>query len=111
MTHSYSNLLFHLIWSTKNRQSLIETNLKHRLDGYIQTVIRDKKQNVILINGMPDHIHMLVSLSPTICISDFIRDIKTTSTKWMRSDPMNLKAFAWQDGFAAFSVGYSTKEG
>jgi REP element-mobilizing transposase RayT len=63
-----------------------------------------------MINGMPDHIHLLVGLSPNISLSDFIRDIKTTSTKWIQSDPINLKTFSWQEGFAAYTVGYSTMQ-
>jgi putative transposase len=108
MTHTYSKLLFHLIWSTKNRESLITNDIKNRLYGYIRTIISDKEQFLVIINGMPDHVHLLVRLSPIICVSDFIRHIKTNSTKWMQSNPINLKTFSWQEGFAAYTIGYST---
>ena len=108
MKHSYSKLSFHLIWSTKNREALITDDIKNRLYGYIKTVINDKKQHVYVINGMPDHIHLLIGLSPTICVSDFIKDVKTSATKWMHSSPINLKTFSWQEGFSAYTVGYST---
>lgn len=108
MTHSYSKLLFHLIWSTKNRESYISNDIKNRLYGYIRTVVDDKKQQLYVINGMPDHVHLLVSLSPSICLSDLIKIVKTSSTKWIQSTLPNCKTFSWQEGFAAYTVGYST---
>lgn len=76
MTHSYSKLHFHFIWSTKNRQALIEADIKNRFYGYIRSVVSDQKQHLIAINGMPDHVHLLVSLSPTVCVSDLIKHLK-----------------------------------
>lgn len=73
MTHSYSKLLFHLIRSTKNREKFISEDIKNRLYSYIRRVICDKEQALLAINGMSDHVHLLVSLSTTICVSDFIR--------------------------------------
>lgn len=110
MTHSYSKLLFHLIWSTKNRTPLITSEIKPRLYGYIKTVIEDKKQKLIIINGIPNHVHLLVNLSANTCASDLIGHIKSNSTKWMKSNPINCKDFAWQEGFGAYSVGYSTMQ-
>ena len=106
MTHSYSKLLFHLVWSTKNREPFISSNIKHRLYGYIRTTVTTKNQKLHIINGMPDHVHLLVSLAPNMNVSDFIRDLKMFSTKWMKSAPVNIAGFAWQEGFAAYTVFY-----
>lgn len=76
MTHSYSKLLYHLIWSTKNREQHISVDIKNRLFGYMRTVINDKKQYLYIINGMPEHVHLLVSLSASICVSDLLNIAK-----------------------------------
>ena len=70
MTHTYAKLLFHLVWSAKNRRVFIDESLKIRLYSYIRELTKDKQQHLTIINGMPDHIHMLVNLRPTICLSD-----------------------------------------
>jgi REP element-mobilizing transposase RayT len=110
MTHSYSKLLYHIIWSTKNRENYIDVSVKHRLYGYIRAVIHDKDQHLYAINGMPDHIHLLVSLTASSTVSNLIKEIKVSSTKWMHSE-LNNKRFSWQEGYACYTVGYSTFHG
>ena len=110
MTHTYAKLLFHLVWSAKNRRVFIDESLKIRLYSYTRELTKDKQQHLTIINGMPDHIHMLVNLRPTICLSDDIKDIKASSTKWVSKTFDNIKDFGWQEGYAAYTVGYSTEE-
>ena len=108
MTHSYSSMLFHLIWSTKKRSPLILPEMKHRLYGYIRKVAEDEGATIIIINGMPDHVHILLGIKPNMNLSDLIRQIKTTSSKWARTTFQEKGDFGWQEGYGAFSVGMST---
>ncbi len=108
MAHTYSSMLFHVVWSTKQRQPLILPEIKNRLYGYIRKVANDQKATIIVMNGMPDHIHVLLGIKPTMCLADVLCHIKTTSSKWMQKTfPESLK-FGWQGGYGAFSVGLTT---
>jgi putative transposase len=110
MTHTYSKLLFHFVWSTKNRQPLIDPKIKNQVYNYIRAIVENRKCKLININGMPDHIHLLVSTPVTINITDFIKTIKTSSTRLVRREFLNLKTFAWQEGYGAFTVSYSNEK-
>ena len=107
MAHSYSQLFIHLVWSTKNREPFITSEIKPRLYGYIRKVLEDKKCSLFTINGMPDHVHILLNLPSTIGLSELLRHLKTTSSKWMHQTFPESKNFSWQDGYGAFSVGIS----
>ena len=107
---TFTNLLFHIVYSTKYRRNQVRADIRDRLYGYIGGIIRDQKGIVIEIGGMPDHVHILAKLSPTLAISDVLRVTKTNSSKWV-NDTLELKQpFAWQRGFGAFSVSTSNVE-
>ena len=108
MTHTYSSMLFHVVWSTKQRQHFIFPEIKNRLYGYIRQIAKDQKATIIVMNGMPEHIHLLLSIKPNMCLAKLICQIKTTSSKWMRTSFKENMEFGWQDGYAAFSIGLST---
>jgi putative transposase len=108
MTHTYSSMLFHVVWSTKQRQSLILPEVKNRLYGYIRQVANDQQATIMIMNGMPDHIHILLGMKPNMGLSDLLCQIKTTSSKWMQKTFQDHPKFGWQEGYAAFSVGLST---
>jgi len=99
MAHTYSSMLFHVVWSTRQRQLLISSEIKHRLYGYIRRVAHDQKATVISINGMPDHIHVLLGIKPVTCLADLICQIKTTSSKWMQGTFQWNEKFGWQGGY------------
>ncbi len=119
MTHTYSKSIFHLVWSTKNRYPFIDQNLKPQLYRYLHTIIENKNCKSYIINGMPDHIHILASLPLNITVSSFVQQVKVSSTRWIRGHFSNhqhqlnphlnskLNSFSWQEGLGAFSVGYS----
>ncbi len=108
MTHSYTKLSYHLVWSTKNRHPLIINEVKTPLYNYIKGIIKNESCFTFAINGMADHIHILVDITSRLTVPDFVRTLKTQSSKWMRSSDPSFKDFAWQEGYAAFTVGYST---
>ena len=107
MTHTYSKTFFHLIWSTKNRKPLIDPTVKPLLYSYINGIIEKKKCKLHLINGMPDHVHLLVSLPLTMTVPELVQQTKVSSTRWLRGQFNQTKEFSWQEGLGAFTVGYS----
>ena len=107
MSSTHTNLLFHIVFSTKYRRNLITPDTKDRLYEYIGGIIRDQKGKTIEIGGMTDHIHVLARLSPTLAISDVLRFTKTNSSKWLNETFQRAEPFAWQRGFGAFSVSAS----
>lgn len=107
MSHSYSNLLSHVVFSTKDRRPLIDAELKPRLLGYMNGIVDEANGKVLAMNSMADHLHMLWELPPTLSLSDSMRVLKTNSSRWVRETWGPVKPFAWQPGYGAFSVSRS----
>ncbi|HVA46468.1 MAG TPA: IS200/IS605 family transposase [Pirellulales bacterium] len=107
MANTYTNLLYHIVFSTKDRISLIEPSVRPDLHGYLGGIVRELGGTALEIGGVADHVHLLVKLPPKIAISDFMRELKANSSKWMNEQRMKLRKFGWQDGYAAFSVSKS----
>ena len=105
MGQSISNLLTHIVFSTKNRQPFIHPDIEIRLHGYIRAICRDRESPLIQIGGMEDHIHMFVNLSRKDALSKFVNEIKSHSSKWVKTLDGDFRNFAWQAGYGAFSVG------
>lgn len=110
MPQSYTNLIYHLVFSTKNRQSLITDKIKLRLYDYIGGTIRKQGGIALAINGMADHVHVLAKLRPDKSLSDVLRDLKANSSGWMQEVFPELKHFSWQNGYGAFTVSTSQIE-
>ena len=110
MSGTYSDLLYHIVFSTKNRIGLIDDTLQSDLYDYMGGIVRGQHVTLIEIGGMSDHVHLLVRLKPTHCISDFMRELKASSSKWVNEEKWKLKKFGWQDGYAAFTVSRSQAE-
>ncbi len=102
MPQSYSSLWVHLIWSTKNRQAILTTSLKTEVYKVINDVAADHEIYLDCINGVEDHIHLLIRLRTDQTIADIVKTIKGNSWEFFKNDPE--KCITWQDGFAAFSV-------
>lgn len=107
MGSTFTNLLYHVVYSTKYRHNLITPALQAELYPYIGGIIRENRGSLIEIGGMPDHVHLLALFSPTIAVSDMLRLIKTNSSKWANERPDVAGRFEWQTGYAAFSVSQS----
>ncbi len=105
MSHTYTNLLTHVVFSTKERLPLITNEIKPELFAYIGGLIKELKGKPIIINGIIDHIHLLVSLPLTVDVSEAMRFIKANSSKWV-SQKFG-KPFEWQKGYGAFSISRS----
>ena len=100
--HSYIHFLNHIVWSTKDRLPLIESEYKKDLDNFIGRVLVSKNCNLLAIGGVCDHIHLLVHKTHTNSLSDIMRALKASSSKFIREKFNPI--FAWQTGFSAFSV-------
>lgn len=107
MADTYTQLYIHIVFSVKGRRRLIPKEHKEELHQYITGIITNKKQTVLRINSMPDHIHIFIGLTPDIAISDLVRDIKANSTKFINNNEWIVGSFEWQTGYSAFSYGRS----
>ena len=107
MADTYTQLYIHVIFAVKGRESLIPKQHKEELHKYITGIIDSKQQKVIQINSMPDHVHILVGITPDIAVSDLVRDIKANSSKFINKQRWVVGRFEWQGGFAAFSYAHS----
>ncbi|MBX7218939.1 MAG: IS200/IS605 family transposase [Blastocatellia bacterium] len=109
MPQTHGDVLLHLVFSTKNRQPLIGPASKSRLHGYLGGILREMKGYPIIINGMPDHVHLLGTIPLTKSIADLVRELKTNSSKWMHDQNLGQN-FEWQRGYGVFSVSRSNLE-
>jgi len=107
MSQSYTNLLYHIILSTKNRQPLISSEYETRLYDYIGGTIRRAGGISMGINGTEDHVHLLAKLRPDKALSDVLRDLKANATGWMHELFPSMSQFTWQRGYGAFTVSHS----
>lgn len=104
MPHSFVSLLVHAIFSTKNRMPDLSPELADRLFPYMGGIVRERKGVPLIINGPADHVHLLMSLPATESIAELLRVVKTNSSRWVHEHFPVQKQFAWQAGYAAFSV-------
>lgn len=102
-----TKLLVHITFSTKNRVPNIPESLEPDLYAYIGGICRQMGSPLLAMGGASDHVHMLVSLSKTVTLSDLLLNVKRDSSKWMKSADSDLSTFGWQDGYFAFSIGES----
>ena len=107
MTGKYLSLLVHFTWSTAGREPWIEKNIREDLYSYIGGIMKNKNARLISAGGMFDHIHLYASLPSTISIADFVNAVKSNSSRWVHESYRQLRSFAWQEGYGAFSVSKS----
>ena len=107
MGSTLSNVLCHLVFSTKRRLPLITTDVQQSLYPLIGTIIRDEKGTLLSIGGTEDHMHILCKIHPAVSISNMTKKIKGASSKHITRHGLNGGAFEWQRGYAAFSVSQS----
>jgi REP element-mobilizing transposase RayT len=110
MPTTYTNLLYHIVFSTKQRQRLITNDFKEELYRYIGGIIRAEGGIQLEIGGTDDHVHILAKLKPAESVSQMLNRIKGNSSKWINENEKSSVRFAWQEGFAAFTVSESQVE-
>ena len=107
MAGKYLSLLVHFTWSTAGREPWIAADMREDLYSYIGGIMRNKKARLIAAGGMFDHIHLYASLPSTISVADFVNAVKSNSSRWIHESYLQLRSFAWQEGYGAFSVSKS----
>ena len=110
MSHSYISCLVHIVFSTAGRRPLLKEEIRDRLHAYIGGIARDNGMAAIAVGGVADHVHVLLSLPRTVSLAKAVQLLKGGSSKWINDSFPELKGFAWQEGYAAFSVGISQRE-
>jgi putative transposase len=104
---TYTNLLYHFVFSTKDRIPLITAELQEELYRYVGGIIRAEGGVQLEIGGISDHVHILAKNKPSIAVSDLLGKIKANSSKWINDQKPQSRKFGWQEGYAAFTVSES----
>lgn len=107
MPQSLSYLLTHIVFSTKDRAPVLEATVRPGLHAYLATVARNADCECFRAGGVADHVHLAVRLSRTATMASRVEELKTSSSKWLKTQSVLLTGFAWQRGYGAFSVGPS----
>jgi REP element-mobilizing transposase RayT len=109
MASTYLSLHYHLVFSTKNRLPLIDSKWQSRLHEYLGGAVSGLGGFPQGVGGVADHVHLLVGLRSTHCLADFMRELKTSSSAWVH-EQIGAESFAWQEGYAAFTVGATARQ-
>jgi putative transposase len=110
VANTYTSLYYHVIFSTKNREPWLGGGIRERLWPYLGGTARDNGMKAFEVGGVADHVHVLISIPPTRAVADAVKLIKGSSSRWIKETFPNMAAFAWQDGYGAFSVSESQLE-
>ena len=110
MPHSFNKIWIHAIWATKDRLPLIHSNVEYKIHQFLSEQLREQGCVVRNINGMPDHIHCLFLLNPKKSVADVIKQVKGSSAHFINQQNLIPEKFAWQTGYAAYSVSESVVE-
>lgn len=108
MAGTFSQIYIQVVYAVKGRNSMISPTWEEELFKYLTGIITHKGQKLITINGMPDHIHLLIGMKPSCCLSDLVRETKKSSNEWINKKAFMKTKFRWQDGYGAFSYSHSS---
>lgn len=103
MANTYTQIHIHSIFAVQNRQSLIQSSWEIELYKYITGIVQNNGHKLLQINGMPDHVHLLIGMRPVQSLSVLMQQIKQDSSKWINEKRLAAGRFSWQEGFGAFS--------
>ena len=104
MPQSLSKVILHIIFSTKNREPWLESNVRPRVHAYLATICRDLGAELVRVGGVVDHVHIVTTLPRTVSQAQLVEQIKKASSKWIKALDPRYRGFFWQRGFAVFSV-------
>ena len=107
MSQSLAKILLHLIYSTKNRERIIRDEIRDELHRYTAGILKELESPAILINSVEDHVHILYAHSKNLSLSKVVEEVKTGSSKWIKTKGAEYSGFYWQTGYCAFSVSQS----
>jgi REP element-mobilizing transposase RayT len=104
MSQSLSNVLIHIVFSTKGRQKLLHDEIRPKLYAYIIGIFKTKNCSYYQVGGIDDHIHISCSLPKATSVSDLIKEIKTSTSLWLKTKDNSFENFHWQTGYGVFSL-------
>lgn len=107
MANTFSQIYIQTVFAVSNRQSLITPEFKEDLYKYVSGIVRNQGQKLIAINGVADHLHILIGLRPAMALADLVQEIKADSTNFINKKRWVRGRFSWQEGYGAFSYGHS----
>lgn len=107
MAHSLSDILVHVIFSTKDRRASIADVFKERLFAYMSAIVKERGGVAHIINGTKDHVHMLISIPTDMSVADMMRFVKGSSSRWVHKEIAGTRGLGWQTGYSVFSVSRS----
>ena len=107
MANTYTQIYIQVVFAVSSRLSLIRSEHKEEIHKYITGIIRNNGHKLIAINGMSDHLHILLGLKPDMALSNLVRDIKSNSSNFINERHLAQGKFGWQEGYGAFSYGHS----
>lgn len=107
MPGTFTKLLYHIVFSTKNRVGFITPDLQPRLHEYLGGIVRSERGIAMAVGGMTDHVHLLIRWRTDGAISNLLRDLKCNSSRWIHDTFPQHRSFEWQEGYGAFTVSHS----
>ena len=110
MPNTYSQWLFHVVFSTKNRQRTLPDGHRELLDRYIWGIHKNLNCHLYRIGGMDDHAHILTAIPTTLSLADYVKEVKTGSSRWFKEQAQFHRSEGWQDGYGAFTGAFSGKD-
>ncbi|MEZ6143551.1 MAG: IS200/IS605 family transposase [Zavarzinella sp.] len=105
MSQTYSLVYIHVVFSTKDRFPFLHSEIRARVHAYLATIARQHGCAPVEVGGMADHVHLAIRLSRTITIAKLVEELKTDSSKWIKTLSPTMDKFSWQRGYGCFSVG------
>ena len=103
MANTYTKIVCHFVFSTVGRSPMLTEEIRKDVFAYMGGIIRNQKCASLIVNGIEDHVHILAHVRPTLALSDFMREVKASSSGFVHRE-LRVRSFAWQEGFSAFSV-------
>jgi putative transposase len=107
---TFAQILYHIVFSTKNRDRVLSPDRREDLFRYVWGILKNKQCHLYRIGGTSDHVHILTSLHPTVCLADLVREIKTSASKWIKENRVFPRFRYWQEGYSAFTLSAAEKQ-
>src|SRR5258708_40226956 len=107
MAQTLVSLMAHVIFSTKNREPFITSEIEPELFAYMGGILKNHESRLLDAGGTADHVHLLISQSKNIALSSLMKDVKKDSSSWLKTKGSRFRNFHWQDGYGGFSIGKS----
>jgi len=110
MGHTFSNNLYHIVFSTKKRLPLLTPSHRDEIIRYMCGIMKNRHGIPLCLNAVEDHVHLLARISPDMPVSKFVGEVKGNSSKWISDTFADVRSFAWQAGYACFTVSESARQ-